>query len=1025
MNANGMAVLRWVAVLLTAGLTGTAGAADTPAEAPYSAWRHTASLWILTTPEGADLPAACDERDFPLLVRLDRETFDFAQAAPGGQDVRFSTAAGAPLACQVEHWDASAGAAAIWVRIPRITGNARQEIRMHWGKADAPSRSDGAAVFNRSNGFAAVLHMGGKDGVKDEVGTLSPVDQGTSPCLGMVGPARRFEPGKGVACGEKIAGLPAGFDAHTTGVWFRAENVNTTAVAWGNEQAQGKVVMLIQSPPHVRMDCYFSGANVAGQSRLPMSEWVHVVHACRKGDSRVYVNGQLDGASTGTHSPLNIRTPARMWIGGWYNQYRFAGEIDEVRISTVARSADWVKLEYENQRRVQTLLGTPVQPGSEFSVSHRQVVLDEGRSVAVSARAGGAQKVYWLLQQDGAERRVAADRFAFTLDAGRVAGDRSAVLRFKAVYPDTVKSLDIPVTIRDTIPEPKLTLQAPKEWNGRDTIEVVPAVSNLAAMKAAGAGELTTHWTVTGGAVIKQVAPDRLILRRSQYSGPITVAAAVDNGGQPSVATADIRVSEPATDPWLARTPEDDEKAEEGQFYARDDNNEGTLHYNGRLEGASAGQAVFLRVYADDKLYKAQERPLGPDKRYAFAVKLQPGLVKYRAEFGVKAGGQERVLERVGDLVCGDAYLIHGQSNALATDTREESPRESHEWVRSYGGPAGRSDGVTWVRQRLEEARRAGLARPNLWCRPVWKAKPEHQAELGWWGMELAKRLVASRKVPIFVLTAAVGGTRIDEHLPSPADRSDLKTIYGRTLWRVRQARMTHGLRAVIWHQGESDQGADGPTGLYGWQTYRQFFVDLSAAWKEDFPNTRRYYVFQIWPDACSMGGKQGSGDRLREAQRTLPRLFSNMEILSTLGIKPPGPCHYPLAGWTQFAVMLQPLIERDFYGRPPAGSITPPNLLRARYTTAARDAIALEFDQPVAWNEAATDQFYLDDKAGEVASGSAAGSAITLKLKAPSSAAKITYLKERQWSQTRLIFGANGIAALTFCDVAIEGCNR
>ena len=124
----------------------------------------------------------------------------------------------------------------------------------------------------------------------------------------------------------------------------------------------------------------------------------------------------------------------------------------------------------------------------------------------------------------------------------------------------------------------------------------------------------------------------------------------------------------------------------------------------------------------------------------------------------------------------------------------------------------------------------------NLWCNPVWKAEHGEKAELGYWGMELAKRLVASQKIPIFMINGAVGGTRIDQHQPSPADHADLKTIYGRILWRVRQARLTHGIRAVIWHQGENDQGSDGPTGGYGWETYQQYFIDMSAAWKEDYP---------------------------------------------------------------------------------------------------------------------------------------------------------------------------------------------
>ena len=271
---------------------------------------------------------------------------------------------------------------------------------------------------------------------------------------------------------------------------------------------------------------------------------------------------------------------------------------------------------------------------------------------------------------------------------------------------------------------------------------------------------------------------------------------------------------------------------------------------------------------------QTETQQLAADKSYAFTVKLKPGLVKYRVEFGTKTGGQEKVLHAVGNLVCGDAYLIDGQSNALATDTGEESPPDTSEWIRSYGGPTGRGDGTDWVRDRMPKPNgRACAAEPLV--QPGLEGEPAGaKAELGCWGMELAKRLVASQKMPIFIVNGAVGGTRIDEHQPTPENHADLKTIYGRMLWRVQQARLTHGIRAVLWHQGESDQGSDGPDGGYGWETYQRYFLDMSAAWKQDLPNIQHYYVFQIWPNACSMGG--GHGDMLREVQRTLPRLYSN-----------------------------------------------------------------------------------------------------------------------------------------------------
>jgi hypothetical protein len=140
---------------------------------------------------------------------------------------------------------------------------------------------------------------------------------------------------------------------------------------------------------------------------------------------------------------------------------------------------------------------------------------------------------------------------------------------------------------------------------------------------------------------------------------------------------------------------------------------------------------------------------------------------------------------------------------------------------------------------------------------------------------------------------------------------------------------------------------------------------------------------------------------------------------MSTLGIRPPGGCHFPREGYDEFARLIHPLIERDVYGRQPAVSITPPNLLRAQFTTAP-DAITLEFDQPVKWNDALASQFYLDGEKDKVASGNATGSKLTLKLKEPTTAKTITCLREAKWNQDNLLWGENNIAALTFCDVPI-----
>ena len=378
------------------------------------------------------------------------------------------------------------------------------------------------------------------------------------------------------------------------------------------------------------------GPLVTAAGTAQPQKWYHVAHTYEQGASLIYVNGVLDGSNAA--GSLELRSPCIMEIGG----NKFAGDIDEVRVSSVTRSANWVKLEYENQNPQQTLVGPLVRPGADFAVNPTAIKMLEGESTTVLAQVGGAQKLYWILKREGAETTVAVDRLSYTLPAGRVTKDNSVTLQLKAVFANGTKTKDIPVTIKEDMPEPAVTLKAPSAWNGRDTIDVVANISNLAAMKSKGVGELKTTWSVSGGAVTREITADKLILKRSQYSGNIAVKAVVNNGGADSIATAHILVTEPKQDAWVQRVPDKDEKPVANQFYARDDNNEGTLSYNGTLE--QPADSVFLKVYADDKLVNTDTQKPKANKSYAFTAKLKPGLIKYKVDFGTKTGSTEKVM---------------------------------------------------------------------------------------------------------------------------------------------------------------------------------------------------------------------------------------------------------------------------------------------------------------------------------------------------------------------------------------------
>ena len=961
-------------------------AASELAEAKYKGWQHSGALCVLTTPDGADLPATAKESDFPVLVRLDKDWFRFNEAKPKGEDLRFASGTGLPLAYQIDHWDAVAGTAAIWVRIPTIIGNARQVITMYWGKSDAASESDGAAVFNKSNGYLSVWHM--DETLRDEAGTVTVQDAGTTAAPGMFGPSRHFSGGRGMNGGGKIRTYPFASTSHTTEAWFKADKFNSSLIRWG----RGNMVnlRLLSTPAHFAItNCWGSPIQQAS-SVMEKNQWMHVAYTFNLQGWMIYVNGRPDMPAV-WNNIQEIATPVELQIGDG-----FAGDLDEIRVSNVVRSADWMKLQYENQKTVQTVVGPLIQPGKDFSVSEKSVTLAECKTLTLTAKAGGAQKISWSIVREGKETLVAVDRFNYTLAAGRVTGDQSYILRFKAVFADGVKKVDIPVTIREDIPDPVYTLKAPTNWDGRETITLQPQIANLTALQAKGGGELTYEWTFPPLLEMKSIEPGKLILRRARNSGTLPITVAVSNGGKPVTQTVQIAVREPAKDAWVQRTPDKDEKPVDNQFYARDDTNEGTLYYNGILNDAA--ESVFLKLYAADKLIKTETRKPGADKSYAFAVKLKPGLIVYKVEFGTKDGSGEKIVHTASNLVCGDAYLIDGQSNAVSVDWGQGDDNFTSEWVRSYGY-GGPDPSKGWGKA----VRRGGGCR-----------------EIGYWPMDLAARLVDTQKLPICIINGAVGGTLIEAHQRNEAKPTDGDTIYGRLLTRISQARLTHGIRGAFWHQGENDQESQGKSGGYGWENYQKHFTNMTANWKQDYPNIQHYYIFQIWPNSCQMGGTKHS-DKLRDVQRLLPRLYSNMSIMSTLGIKPEGPCHYPPAGYAVMAQMVAPLVEHYNYGRTFDKPITPPDLQKASYSSANKDEITLVFDQPMAWDNAQAGQFHLDGQDGLVVAGEVSGNVLKLKLKAASEAKEITYVTDKNWDWSKLLVGKNGIAALTFAEVSLN----
>lgn len=935
-------------------------------------------ITLTTTQAGLPIPEDVVVKDYPLLLRFDGDQFPWSEAKPDGSDITIETDANSPLPISIDEWNPKAQRAAIWVRIPDLRGEQKQTLIVKWG-GDGNQHSTDKTVFGTTNGFVSVLHL--DDRAIDSVGTLSLRSDGVFSTVGAIGMASRFRKGTGIeATLENGKTLPLGSQSSTTSAWVRVRKPNATIVGWGREAAQGKVVMQFRSPAHINMDCYFSDANIRSTTKAPLSEWINISHVYTKGETRLYINGRLEATNTGRGAPLSIAAGARMWLGGWYGNYDFDGDIDEVRVSNVARSPWWVALDADTQGPAPRLTGRLVRSDAPPRVSTKQIIIKEGGNVELTADLGNAEKATWELVSNGTAKTITTDHAQLSFMAPRVTTTTSMSLRLRTKSGVSENIQTIPVTVLEAISDPDVTLDAPTTWDGR-----APAYIRADARST---GQHNYKWNVSGPAVAYEVSGNVLRLDRGFKAGNVTVSVDVDNGGEVVSRSTVVTVTPPTVEPWRAAPAFSLSQLRNGMFIGRGAGTTGRLLVS---DSANAGSNVEIHVISSDGIKHSSKTKVDTSGRFSVFVDLPARLTTYAVQVNEYAKGKSTKLASVTDVQCGDAFIIMGQSNAVATDFGPTTPTFKSRWIQTF------TDRFIPARYRNADGQ---------------------SGEIGYWGMELARKLVTKHNIPVCIVNGAVGGTRIDQHQRSTENPMDDSTLYGRLLGRVTAAGLTHGIRGIFWHQGENDQGADGPSGGFGHETYREMFVSLSHAWAQDYPNSKMTYMFQIWPKSCAMG-IDGSDNVLRDVQRQLPDAMDRLAIMSTLGIDPPGGCHYPADGYAAMATLISPLVEYHTYGVKSMKPIGPPRLLSVKRDTKSKSILRLTFDQPIVWMDSLRSEFLIDGKRGQVIRGSAKGTTLQL-LTSTTEGKKLTYLDSATWSQQRLLRGQNGIAALTFEGVPI-----
>jgi hypothetical protein len=340
------------------------GITDVPA---LAAWGHRKTLRLNLQGLPADSLGG-----HPVLLRLHAGNFDFSEAGPGGEDLRIAGPDGVPLNHQIQHWDAAAREAALWVRLDSpssVSGDT--SLTLHWGRGDALDPSSGPATFDSTRGFSSVWPLRGSDssGLQDATGRfpLSPLPGDSSVAdPGPAGSGRRFS-----GTGGLTASMPRGFGGNasfTVSFWTRFEAAprRQTLVRFGLATPLRGFHLLIRPDTTAQFGPFDSTPDATpspAQNHFPvkafLNRWVHVasVYNASTGTVTAYIDSKV--MATNSLPALDVDAAAGVRLAvplPGANETGLHGSLADVRFVARAVGAAWIKAEYETAREGGALL---------------------------------------------------------------------------------------------------------------------------------------------------------------------------------------------------------------------------------------------------------------------------------------------------------------------------------------------------------------------------------------------------------------------------------------------------------------------------------------------------------------------------------------------------------------------------------------------------------------------------------------------------------------------------------------------
>ncbi|WP_373001569.1 DUF2341 domain-containing protein [Marinobacter sp.] len=315
-----------------------------------------------------------DQADFAVMFRAtDADLANSAQA--DGDDIVFALEDGTKLDHELERYDGNTGELVAWIRIPTLLASANTNLFLYYGNPSAGNQEEAfdtwdddfqmvhhleepggdgtdlfdstrnghdGEVFGRGNNVPTYLSGGIANGARSHTGQLSP---GNSPDS-LVGFSDFGDPGLSSSftaeAWARVSANQSGNDHHPifwkgnvigwgANYFFRIAVRQNNGITWGVTCGN--------------TEAWFDGGSAS-------TGWAHYAISFDGTTTRAYINGQ-QVASDNDCAGRSLNVTSQPYRSGYgivqgNGETVLNGDVDEVRISSRARSGGWLRTHYNN-----------------------------------------------------------------------------------------------------------------------------------------------------------------------------------------------------------------------------------------------------------------------------------------------------------------------------------------------------------------------------------------------------------------------------------------------------------------------------------------------------------------------------------------------------------------------------------------------------------------------------------------------------------------------------------------------------